>query len=212
MALLAAALLFWQARAGAAAQLLAVPGATALAWLLIRRVGAIRVTLFRNAAIIAIFALFSGLAAQNIVQKIVAPPNQRAKNVNKATGTCPTLAALRPIARQPKGFVLTFLDLNPRLIAVTHHDGIAGPYHRNQAAIVELMRVWHGSSEAARRTAESREIDYVLICPNYSETTLYSSRSPNGFYMQLAKGRVPGWLEPIQLPGNSPYRMWRVRR
>jgi hypothetical protein len=212
MALLAAALLLWQSRAGPAAQLLAVPGATALAWLLIRWVSAIRMNLPRNAAIIAIFALVSGLGAQNLVGKILEPPNKRAKTVNRATGTCPTLAALRPIARQPKGYVLTFLDLNPRLIAVTHHNGIAGPYHRNQAAITELMKTWHGSPDNARLMVARRGIDYVLICPNFSETTLYSSRSPNGFYMQLAKGKAPEWLDPIQLPGSSPYKMWRVRR
>jgi hypothetical protein len=74
------------------------------------------------------------------------------------------------------------------------------------------MKTWHGSVENAQRMVARRGIDYVLICPNFSETTLYSSRSPNGFYMQLAKGRAPNWLEPIQLPGNSPFKMWRVRR
>ena len=38
---------------------------------------------------------------------------------------------LRPVALQPKGIVFTFVDLGPRLITVTHHDAITGPYHRN---------------------------------------------------------------------------------
>jgi hypothetical protein len=212
MALLAAALLLWQARAGPAAQLLAVPGVTALAWLLIQRLNPIRMAPLRTAGIIAVFALVSGLATQNVVGRLTAAPNNRVKNVNRATGSCATLAALRPIAQQPRGYVLTFLDLNPRLIAVTHHNGIAGPYHRNQAAIVELMKVWDGSPDNAHRVVTRRGMDYVLICPNYSESTLYSSRSRNGFYMQLVKGRVPQWLEPIALPENSPFKMWRVRR
>lgn len=212
MALVAASLLLWQARAGPAAQVLAIPGATALVWFLIERLQGVRSTLVRGAAVVAAFALVSGLVAQNVAGRITAPPNKRVKTVNRATGTCPTLAALRPIARQPKGYVLTFVDLNPRLIAVTHHDGIAGPYHRNQAAIIELFKTWHGSAENARRTVARRGIDYVLICPEFSESTLYSSKSPNGFYTQVAKGKVPDWLEPITLPKNSPYKMWRVRR
>jgi hypothetical protein len=59
---------------------------------------------------------------------------------------------------------------------------------------------------------ERRRIDYVLICPNLSESTVYRAEAPNGFYAQLARGRPPQWLEPIALPANSPYKMWRVKR
>ncbi len=131
-------------------------------------------------------------------------PNTRLQAVGRANGRCPTLAALRPIARQPRGYVLTFLDLNPRLIAVTHHDGVAGPYHRNEAAILDLVRVWRGSAENARQMVARRGIDYVLICPGLSESTMYSSGAPKGFYTQLAKGEVPAWLQPIPLPKGSP--------
>ena len=53
--------------------------------------------------------------------------------VNKANSLCPTLWALKPVAQVPRGQVLTFVDLGPRLITVTHHDAVAGPYHRNGA-------------------------------------------------------------------------------
>jgi hypothetical protein len=121
------------------------------------------------------------------------------------------MAALRPIALQPKGYVLTHVDLGPRLIAVTHHDAVAGPYHRNHRDIVETMRAFRGTAEEARRTVEARGIDYVLICPNLSETTIYATQAKNGFYVQLVRGQVPAWLEPVALPAKSPYRMWRVR-
>jgi hypothetical protein len=122
------------------------------------------------------------------------------------------MAALRPIALQPKGYVLTHVDLGPRLIAVTHHTAIAGPYHRNDGDIVDTMRAFRGTAEEARRTVERRGVDYVLICPNLSETTIYASHAKNGFYVQLVRGQVPGWLQPVTLPANSPYRMWRVKR
>jgi hypothetical protein len=32
----------------------------------------------------------------------------------------------------------------------------------------------------------------------------------NGFYAQLMKGKVPGWLQPVQLPKDSPFKMWKV--
>ena len=48
---------------------------------------------------------------------------------------------------QPKGMVFTFVDLGPRLIAVTHHDLVTGPYHRNGQQIADVMNFWRGSPE-----------------------------------------------------------------
>jgi hypothetical protein len=210
-ALLAVLLLLWQSRAGPAAQLLAVPGATALAWALITAVRASRIMLVRVAGTVLAFLLISGLLLQHAIELIPQPKGRTSPAVGRANGTCPTMAALRPIALQPKGYVLTHVDLGPRLIAVTHHDAVAGPYHRNHRDIVETMRAFRGTAQEARRTVEARGIDYVLICPNLSETTIYATQAKNGFYVQLVRGQVPAWLEPVALPAKSPYRMWRVR-
>lgn len=211
-ALLAAALLLWQTRAGPAAQLLAVPGATGLAWLSIGwawRKSHILAGLIAAAALLVV----SGAAALQ-AERFFPPAKKTARGlaVDKANRTCPTMPALRPVAMQPKGTVLTHVDLGPRLITVTPHNGVAGPYHRNGGDILAVMRAFRGSAEEARRTIEQRRIDYVLICPNLSETTIYRAEAPKGFYVQLTKGQVPAWLEPVRLPKDSPYRMWRVRR
>ena len=212
IALIAAAMLLWQSRAGPAAQLLSIPGVTAIGWLLIPRLLQRTNGFIGGIGTVAIFFLISGLGPLYAAQLWPDEPKPRLKAVGRANGQCPTLAALRPIARQPKGYVLTFLDLNPRLITVTHHDGVAGPYHRNEPAILDLVKVWRGTAENARQMVARRGIDYVLICPGLSESTMYSSRAPKGFYVQLNKGEVPDWLEPIALPKNSPYKMWRVVR
>lgn len=205
-ALLAALLLLWQSRAGPAAQLLAVPGATALVWLTIVS----RLMLVRVIGTVALFLLASGLLPQQLLRFFPPKPNPGLKIVNKANNLCPTLWALKPVAQVPRGQVLTFVDLGPRLIAVTHHDAVAGPYHRNGRDIVDVMRAFRGTAEAARATVERRRIDYVLICPGLSESTIYASQAKQGFYMQLVRGKVPAWLQPVPLPAKSPYKMWRV--
>ncbi|HEY0129974.1 MAG TPA: AcrB/AcrD/AcrF family protein, partial [Allosphingosinicella sp.] len=205
-ALLAALLLLWQSRAGPAAQLLAVPGATALVWLAIVS----RFMLVRVAGTLALFLIASGLLPQQILRYFPPKPRPGMTVVNKANNLCPTLWALKPVAQVPRGQVLTFVDLGPRLIALTHHDAVAGPYHRNGQDIIDVMRAFRGTPEAARATVERRGIDYVLICPGLSESTVYSSQARQGFYMQLVRGKVPVWLQPVPLPANSPYRMWRV--
>ena len=132
--------------------------------------------------------------------------------VRVANWKCPTLAGLRPIAQLPKGYVLTFVDLGPRLVTVTHHQAVAGPYHRNGDDILDVMHSFRETADTAREVVMRRGIDYVLICPGMSESTIYRANAPKGFYVQLARGQVPGWLAPVELPKDSPFRMWRVVR
>jgi hypothetical protein len=211
-ALLAAALLLWQSRAGPAAQMLAVPGATGLAWLVLPKLEASPWMLVRVVGIVGAFLFVSGILAQQAVRFVPEPPRPALKAVNKANGSCPSLAAMHPIALQPKGYVLTHVDLAPRLITVTHHDAVAGPYHRNGRDIADVMLAFRGTPDFAHHVIERRRIGYVLICPGMSETTVYAAAAPNGFYKQLIRGKVPAWLQPVPLPANSPFRMWRVVR
>jgi hypothetical protein len=211
-ALLGAALLLWQSRAGPAAQLLAVPGATALAWLAVGRIFASRLLLVRVLGTVLAFLLVSGILAQQALRLFPQKRGAGMKAVDTANRLCPTLWALKPVARVPRGYVLTFVDLGPRLITVTHHDAVAGPYHRNGRDIIDVMRAFRGPAEAAHAMIERRRIDYVLICPGLSESTVYASQAKTGFYMQLVRGKAPGWLAPVPLPTKSPYRMWRVVR
>jgi hypothetical protein len=117
---------------------------------------------------------------------------------------------MRPVALQPKGIVFTFVDLGPRLITVTHHDAIAGPYHRNGQQIVDVMNAFRGSADQAHQLITKYHSTYLLTCPDSSTTTIFMAETPKGFYAQLQRGQVPKWLAPVQLPKDSPFRMWRV--
>ena len=205
------ALLFWGTRAAPGAQLLSVPGVTALVWLLFPRLRAARSLLLRVAGPVLLLVLASGTAVPIAMQWLPDKPVKPfAKRVNIATNRCPTIPAMRAIAKVPRGLVFTFVDLGPRLIALTHHDAVAGPYHRNGQAIEDIMHAFRGSEALARQLVAKRHADYLLISPNFSESTLYSSAAPQGFYVQLRDGRVPAWLTPITLPKDSPFKMWRV--
>jgi hypothetical protein len=214
LCLLGTGLLAWQTRAGPAAQLLSAVGAGAFAWIIACWVMGFRTMVARLAGVAVALVIVVGLA-QGWVTKLggpAAPRHAYRIAVDTANGRCPTLAAMAPIARQPRGMVMTFVDLGPRLITVTHHDAITGPYHRNAQQIVDVMQAFRGTPSNARATAERYHADYVLICPMMSESTIYRAEAAGGFYDRLAQGQVPNWLAPIPLPADSPFKMWRIVR
>ena len=213
LALASGAMLLWQARIGAAAQVIAVVGASALGWVALGWLTRLRIAFAMKAAGAAMLALLiSGVVAQDALRLVVPEkPNSALKAVGRANARCPTLPALAPIARLPATTVMTFVDLGPRLIAVTHHRAIAGPYHRNGDAILDIHHAFGGTPEAARRIARKHGATLLLTCPNMAESTNYRARNPGGFYGQLAAGKRFDWLEPMPLPRASPLRLWRIR-
>ena len=204
------ALLFWQMRAAPASQMMALPAATALVALL-------AVPLFNSkklwhhlAAMLLVVTAFGATAPLAIQLVPAEQPNPQRAKVGAANRLCPSLPALAAVNRQPKGMVFTFIDLGPRLIVATHHDAVGGPYHRNDRAIADVMKAFRGDERQAHRIIAEYRSDYLLICPDMSTATVFMAEAPKGFYGRLAKGEVPGWLEPVELPEDSPFKMWRV--
>ena len=212
--LAAIALLAWQTRVGPASEALAIPGAVAVIALLFPQ-------FFRhkNSVVMVIGSFVAvlvglGAAIPLVFNALPIFPAKKVsayeRKVNRANRLCPMLAALKPIAQQPRGTIFTFVDLAPRLMSVTGQSAIAGPYHRNAQAIVDANLMWRGSADQAHQLVQKYRADYVLTCPDLSQATIYRSETPNGFYMQLERGQVPGWMQPIDLGPYSPYKMWRV--
>ncbi|MHA6722162.1 AcrB/AcrD/AcrF family protein [Sphingomonas sp. RS2018] len=204
-------MLLWQVRAGPAAQLLAVPGATALAWILVPWCLGHRSVVVRVLGSVTAFVVVSGMFAGLAIRWLpIDRPDKRTQIVNRANGRCPTIPAMRPLNRLRPSVIFTHVDLGPRLITLTHHYAIAGPYHRNGGAILDVHHAFTGSPENFRAIAKAHGARLLLICPNMAETTVYRAKARDGFYGQLAKGRVPGWLVPVPMPKGSPLRLFRI--
>jgi len=212
-ALAALLLLFWQVRTGPAAQMLAVVGAVAIIWVLAPYFERARNPFVQVLGLVSIALV--GLGAVVPLGLDYAPQRKltpREIQIERANRLCNFIGSYHPIALMPKGVVFTFIDLAPRLITVTHHDSIMGPYHRNGEQIVDAMKAFRGSADQAHQIIEKYHSDYLLTCPMSSTTTIFTSEAPKGFYAQLEKGQVPAWLTPVELPKDSPFRMWRIVR
>jgi hypothetical protein len=211
--LAASLLLLWQTRTGPASQMMAVVGGAAIIWCILPKFWTGNSAIVRVGGAVLVFLVGAGAAVPFVLNFIPEPkPTLRDAQIGKANRLCSTLWGLRPVALQPKGVVMTFVDIGPRLITVTHHDAITGPYHRNGQQIADVMNFWRGSAAQAHALAVKYHANYVLSCPDSSTTTIFASEAPKGFYVQLQRGQVPNWLAPVQLPKDSPYKMWRVTR
>jgi hypothetical protein len=209
--LAATLLLFWQTRTGPAAQMMAAVGAAALVWSLVPLVWNAKYSAIRIVGTMAAVVIGAGAAVPLVLNYVPEPkPTAREMAIGRANRLCNSLWGFHPIALQPKGMVFTFIDSGPRLITVTHHDSIAGPYHRNGQQIADVMNAFRGSAEQAHQLIAKYRSNYLLICPDSSTTTIFTSEAPKGFYTQLQAGKVPSWLSPVELPKNSPFRMWKV--
>jgi hypothetical protein len=207
----ASLLLLWQTRTGPAAQMMAVVGGAAIVWILLPKLWNSRSPVVRVLGASLVFLVGAGAMVPFVLNFIPeAKAGARDLKIGKANRLCGSMWGLRPVALQPKGVVMTFVDFGPRLIAVTHHDSIAGPYHRNGQQIADVMNFWRGSADQAHGIALKYHTNYVLSCPSSSTTTIFDSETPNGFYAQLQRGKVPQWLTPVELPKDSPFQMWRV--
>ncbi len=210
LALISTAMLFWQYRTVGIAQMLAVPGATALGW----SIGKALMTASRPARVLGLFAtyfLISGLGLSLTTAAIpTEKPTPKGQLISKAFSNCNNQVNIKPIAALPATTILTFVDLGPRLLATTHHRVIAGPYHRNDDQIVDIHHAFTGTPQQARAIAKTHGATLLLICPNVAEGTLHKSHNDKGLYSMLMANNVPGWLIPIALPQGSPYRLWKI--
>jgi len=233
MTLFALGLMFWQIRAGPAAQLLAIPAVAWAGWGALDTLANGRprhraLALLALAAVVLSFAtlplypayraigLRLGLISETTptpAQKAAADRRaERMKRINRANARCRTLPALAALDQLPPATIMTLVDLGPRLIATTHHSAIAGPYHRNGAAILDLHHAYDGTAETFLAVARKHHARYFLLCPDFPEGTVYRARSPNGMYAQLERGRIPAWLHPVPLQSAAPlpYTLYRI--
>ncbi|MET0248389.1 MAG: hypothetical protein ABW164_01520 [Sphingobium sp.] len=226
MMLLSLGMLFWALRAGPAAQLLAIPPAAwaahRLVLLILRGRPAVRAAAWAAAALltVAICAYPLWPKAQAAWAEITGnkpkpwrpAANARTAAIKKANGQCRTLPALEILDQLPPATIFTMVDMGPRLIAMTHHSAVAGPYHRNEKAILDIHHAFDRPARDFRAIAAAHHATYLLVCPNFPEGTIYSSRSPRGFYADLMRGTVSGWLHRVTLKTGMtlPYQLYRI--
>jgi len=193
-------------RATGVAHVMAVPGALAVIEPLRARVAGFASPVARA------FGLFAAICVPSPLTPIYAsallPDSAPAADGTAATD-CDARCGLAQVAALPPAEILTTIDVGPPVLAHTHHSVLAGPYHRNDAPMADLIRAFTGDAATAHAVVRRHHIGYVLIQPQSSEADVYAGLAPRGLMAGLRRGKAPAWLEPVPL-GPSEFRLWRV--
>ncbi|MBI3418572.1 MAG: hypothetical protein HY053_00355, partial [Proteobacteria bacterium] len=150
------------------------------------------------------------------------------------------VAYLRDLAEREKktATIMAPMDYTPALMFYTSQNYIAAPYHRNDRGILDMVMFFRSKAkdEGARAIAKRLGLDYVLLCKaSYFQGTL--SRSPEiqnvrismvnnkmeavpedadlakaSLGMRLAYGKAPGWLQQRDIPFETDFVIFQVKK
>ncbi|MEO0643754.1 MAG: hypothetical protein AAFY47_10115, partial [Pseudomonadota bacterium] len=199
-------------RAGAVACLIAMPP---LAWQVRRWLRAIRtidrplprfgVLLLVACALLPTFPVsLSALVLPAKAQVAKSPTGLLNASECRIEDSAPILNAL------PAGEIYAPLDIAPKLLVVSHHSVVATAHHRGEEGLRVVIATALGSSKAAGETLRRRGSSFVALCPGLYELLYYAGAAPDGFAADLARGRAPDWLEPIETAPGTSFKLWRV--
>ena len=194
-------------RAGAFANLLAIPGAVTLMLIVIARTQnwpMMARVIGRAGAILLLCPDGAGIAAM-----LVSPhaPVARAPAV-KSDPRCGLVDTLKPLDRLPSTTIIAPLDLGPSLLLGTQQAALTGPYHRNPSALEDVLRFFTAGN--AHAIALRRRAGYVAFCTSDGEMAAMAKFAPNGLAAALLHDRPPAWLTPLSLPGTAGLRLYRI--
>lgn len=206
------------ARAGATAQLFALPGVTWLVVAVWRRAQALRTSTGRIAGSLAAFALIPPAIGTITllmvfgVAGLVDPGSEEAVLSESASvsTTCRSSADIRAMAMLPHGLIMTPMDYAAAVLRYSDHKVVTTGHHRNTAMMAREIRAFLAPSAIAEQQVRAMGVSVVLTCPGPPELRYYARVAPEGLAAQLVAGRPPAWLEPIRLPAETDLQAWRV--
>jgi hypothetical protein len=190
----------WQIRALAALTVVAALGPAWFVNLLTRR--------WSPALPIALSLPFCAIA-----WALVVPPAANPVQQQKASGTeaCQEPQNFTPMNELSPGLVFAPVNAGSHLLVHTRHSVLAAPYHRNTAGNRRVMEAFLARPEAAYKLVAESGATYFAYCPSMPQMRIFADREPQGLAAALLIGRIPDWLQRIDLAG-SQYQMFTIRK
>lgn len=125
------------------------------------------------------------------------------------TPACDSPNSLARLNALPLANIIAPFDFGPQILVQTRHVVLATSHHRNDRAMADQIRIFTSHPEMARSILKTRNIRYIVLCPNEAELQLYARKHPDGFWARLSQSQRFDWLQPVHLR-DSGLLIWRV--
>lgn len=116
---------------------------------------------------------------------------------------------------KPRGTLMAFTDVGPRLLFETDYSVLSIPNHRFQPGFGQTLRTLRESDPQRAATAFSEAAaGWLVVCPSGTEAAWFASDpgEPPSLHQRLAKGEVPDFLALVSDGETSGgYRIYRRR-
>jgi len=124
----------------------------------------------------------------------------QASNSAPMRKTCFHESDYKGLASLPVGHVISDLNSAPAILIFTDKSVVAGPYHRNQQGILDVMDFFLTNVDKAYQIAQRQNLDYVALCRSSSarsgaKTTIDSKEA--NMKSNLLSGNLPSWLHQL---------------
>jgi hypothetical protein len=123
---------------------------------------------------------------------------------------CDIDRSARLLASLPPTTVFAPLDIGPDILADTRHSVVATGHHRAGSAMRDVIQAYMAPEGAAHAIVAAHRAGLLAICTDLGETERYVAQAPHGLMAQLVRGKVPAWLQPVNVGGPATFRVWRV--
>ncbi|MCP4184610.1 MAG: hypothetical protein GY761_15050 [Hyphomicrobiales bacterium] len=131
--------------------------------------------------------------------------NQSA-NILSMRKTCFLGSDYELLASLPQGHVISGLNSAPAILIFTNKSIVAGPYHRNQQGILDVMDFFFTDVDKAHQIARQHKLDYVALCrsPNSkSRTQTRAGQKIANLKYNLLMGNLPSWLHRLSAENDK---------
>lgn len=123
---------------------------------------------------------------------------------------CDSSQSLIKLNTLPRSNIIAPFDFGPEILVRTPHNVLSTSHHRNDHAMADQIRIFTYTPEKARILLETRNIDYIVACPNEAELEIYAKKHPQGLWAKLSAKQQPDWLQTVHLR-DSGLLLWRVK-
>lgn len=206
---IAGAMLVWRSMA-----FVAVFATVPLAWLADRMIlrihGAPDMKRRLATAAALIVALMPNIPVSAVEKAIATAKGDAPKEDTQST--CALERHADKLAALPPQTIFAIFDVGPTLLERTPHAVVATSHHRANLAMRDVIRAFLSPEEQARTIVQGHKATLLVICSDIDEPRIYARAAPGGLMADLLAGRVPGWLERVDLGTPSALRIYRVRQ